>query len=67
MHAVAIDMTQCAKIRRAEGLQPVSGGLYDIAGGVDLVIEHDEHTFAARLRRAGHAEGIDEVHTSVGA
>ena len=55
MHAVAIDMPQRTEIGRTEGLQPVSGGLDDIAGGVDFVIEHDEHAFAARLRRAGDA------------
>ena len=67
MHAVAVDMAERAEIGRAEGLQPVGRGLDDVARGVDLVVQHDQNTLAARLGRAGDAQGVDEVHAGIGA
>ncbi len=66
MHAVPVDMAERAEIERAKGLHPVGRGLDDVARGVDLVVEHGEHAFAARLGRSGDAQGIDEVHSGVG-
>ena len=67
MDAVAVDMPERAEIGRAEGLQPVGGGLDHVAGGVDLVVQDDRHALAARLGGAGDAQRGDEVHPGIAA
>ena len=65
--AVGVGVAQHAEIRAPERLEAEGRGLGDLAGGLDLVVEDDEHAEPARLRRGGHADRAHEVHPGVGA
>ena len=59
--AVAVDDAEHAVAARLERLEPQRVGLGHLARGVDLVVEHDQHALAARLRLGRHAEPLEQV------
>ena len=65
--AIGVGITQHAEVRAPERLESKGRGLGDLTGGLDLVVEDDEHAQPARLWRAGHADRAHEVHPGVGA
>ena len=60
-----VDVSEQAKIARAEGLQVIRVRLGHVAPRVDLAIERHQHALAARLRGAGEPDRIEEVHLGV--
>src|SRR5262249_43514927 len=67
MRAVAVDVAERAEIERAEGLYAVCRGLDHIARGMDLVVEHDEHTLAVCLRATRDLQRIQKIGASISA
>ena len=58
-------MAERAEVGTAECLEATGGGLGDLARGLDLVIEQDEHAEPARFRARRGADGVHEVQAGV--
>ena len=60
-------MAERTEIEAAEGLHPIGRGLDHVAGGMDLIVEDDQHPLAARLRRPGDLQRVDQIGPGIGA
>ena len=59
--AVRVHDAEHAVRARLERLEAQRVGLGDLARGIDLVVEHDEHTLPARRGLGGDAEALEQV------
>ena len=58
---IAVDDAENAVAARLERLQPERVGLGDLARGIDLVVEDDEHALAAGLRLGGDPKSLEQI------
>ena len=63
--SIGVDVAQKAQLPAGKGFDPKGVGLGDIAGALDLVVQHREHPTASGGRAGGQANGIQEVQVSI--
>ena len=64
---VLVDVTEQPELGRLEGLNPKGVGLGRVTGGVDLVVQNDQHAFGFRIGGNRGANGVEQIQRTVGA
>ena len=64
---VGVGVTEETQLVGLEGLDAQGVGLVDLAGAVDLVVEHGENTHTGGFGSGSDAHGVQEVQVGVGA